>query len=183
MPFLWFWINSEIKVSLLHVTSMMWSSSSVSSNMPVLRFIFNKQNRSHFLLCQATLCLCAFAYDVPLVWNIFSPLIDFCHRISNHNFHWKMPPQSTKLSSCASCPKEPFWAPYPTPGDHWASTMPSFSFVTILTIFPLSPWCLAERCSRRLLSCHSITFCHLGKWLDLLTSQFLSLYKGCATTS
>lgn len=102
MPFLWFWINSEIKVSLLHVTSMMWSSSSVSSNMPVLRFIFNKQNRSHFLLCQATLCLCAFAYDVPLVWNIFSPLIDFCHRISNHNFHWKMPPQSTKLSSCAS---------------------------------------------------------------------------------
>lgn len=160
----------------------MWSSSSVSSNMPVPHFIFNKQDRSHFLLCHATLCLCAFVDGVPLVCNIFPPLIDFCQRISNHNFHWKMPPQSTKLSSCAGCLRSLSGCPSPTPGDHWASTMPRLSFVTTLTIFPLSPGCLAERCSRRLLSCHSITFCHLDKWLDLLTSQFLSLYKGCATT-
>lgn len=81
-----------------------------------LSHILSSTNRTDFTFpCHATLCLCALAYGVPLVCNIFLPLIDFCQHISNHNFHWKNASSIYKAQLLCQLPKEPFWIPLPEP--------------------------------------------------------------------
>lgn len=172
--FFWFQTTSEIKVKYFNVTWIMWPSSSGLSSIHCLTF-YPQQSGIEFTLTQnrGSLCLCIFAYAVPLDVSIFPSLIDFCQYVFNCNIYWIISLPSTRVRSGVSCPSIFLGPTAPPPVDLSGSKYLDLLFPNWLTLLCARHRCIAEVCC----AVAKLPFCNLGKLLGLLKYHPLSSYR------